>query len=94
MHDTLKPAALSTPVHSQATLAGQGVHTSRGWGWGPSQTPYLQLLQLWVEAGEGHVAHVGTRRGVTFSHQHEPRVRSSSRPFALILFFHLWLPCF
>ena len=33
---------------------------------------HLELLQLWVEVEEGHVAHVGTRRGVTLSHQHEP----------------------
>ena len=56
----------------EAGTGGQETQAREGRGGRDLTKSHLQLLQLWVEAEEGHVAHVGTRRGVTLSQQHEP----------------------
>lgn len=82
-------STVNTCTQSGCSCRARGAR-GRKLGVGSFTKHYLQLLQLWVEAGEGHVAHVGTRRGIALSHQHKPRLRSSSHPFALILFLRLW----
>ncbi len=50
---------------------------------------YLQLLQLWVEAGERHVSKVSTGGWVPLCQHYTPPLLPLSYPLAVILVLHL-----
>ena len=57
----------------------------------PNKLADLKLFKLWVEAVEGHVAHVGPRGGVALHQNHTPQVSSWRSGHPLLLLFFLGL---